>query len=119
MNPVGINQEHQERAADGDGCEHGYSNAKAQCQCKALDCCTPQEEEDGRRNDDRHVRIENRYESSLEACLYSKAENLAFLYFFLESFKYEDVRIHRHTYGQYDARYTWKRQCRMEQVQNA
>lgn len=96
MNPAGINKEHQEGTAHGNGGEHGNCHAKAQGEGEAFHRSTAQEEEDAGGNDDGHVRIENGDKGPLETGLHRQTKDFARRDFFLESFKNKDVGVHRH-----------------------
>ena len=119
MDPVRINEEHEQCTADGDRREHGYSDTKAEREGKPLHRRTAQEEEDAGGDDDSHIRIKDGDKCTFEAGLDSQPKHLAGCDLFFESFKDEDIRIDRHTDGQNDARHTWKCQCRMQHIQDA
>ena len=75
MDPVRINEEHEQCTADSDRREHGYSDTKAEREGEPLHRRTAQEEEDAGGDDDCHIRIKDGDKCTFEAGLDSQPKH--------------------------------------------
>ena len=114
MDPVRINEEHEQCTADSDRREHGYSDTKAEREGEPLHRRTAQEEEDAGGDDDCHIRIKDGDKCTFESGLDSQPKHLAGCDLFFESFKDEDIRIDRHTDRQDNTCDTRQGQCQVK-----
>src|ERR1035437_3786847 len=87
-----------------DGGEHGGRDTDYKDEGEALDRGGAAEVKDRRRDQRRHVGVQDRVPSSVEARLYRGRKRLAGPQLFLGSLEDQDVGVDRHTYREHEAR---------------
>src|SRR5438552_2585357 len=99
--------------------EHGGEEADEQRDGESLDRSRSELEEEQRRDDGRHVRVDDGAEGALESLLDRGANGLPFAQLLADALEHEHVRVHGHAERQDDAGDAGQRERRLEVRQHS